>query len=158
VRDFILSEIKRLAAENGGSPPGREVFTRTTGITPGKWTGVYWVRWGDALAEAGFARNEWTQKRDSREILEHIALLTRSLGRLPTRAEIKMHKRWDPSFPTHSTVGNHFRTNDDLVSALRLLALEHAHWSDLLGLLPEPPISAPTRSAVRLEGGDGLPS
>ena len=73
---------------------GRELaFTNATGITPAKWRGVIWIRWSDALAEAGFAANEWNQRRDSREILEHVAVLCRRLGRLPTRAEIKMQKR-----------------------------------------------------------------
>lgn len=152
MRDFIVSEIKRLAAENGGSPLGRDAFSRTTGITPAKWTGIYWVRWSDALAEAGFAPNEWTQKRDSREILLQVAELTRTLSRLPTRAEIKMQKRSDPSFPAHSTVGSHFRTNADLASALRQLALEDEQWSDLTGFLPEPSPQQPISQRSQHEG------
>jgi len=152
VRDYILSEIRRLAAENGGTPPGREVFAKVTGITPGKWTGVYWLRWGDALAEAGFSPNEMVRKRDSREILERVASLTRTLGRLPTGAEIKMQRRVDPEFPAHSTVGNHYHTNADLASALRELAASDTSWADLGDLLPEPS-TLPARKGVNRQEG-----
>jgi hypothetical protein len=143
MRDLILSEIRRLAAETGIAP-GREVFARETGITPSKWTGVYWVRWGDALAEAGFTPNEMMQRRDSREILEKVAAFTRSLKRLPTGAEIKMHKRSDPAFPAHSTVSNHFPTKAALATALRQLAGEEQQWSDLLQYVSAP-VSVPQR-------------
>ena len=84
VRDYILSEIKRLAAENDGVAPGQQVFARATGINHSKWRGVYWLSWSAALAEAGFAANEWNQKKDSREILEKVAALCREVRRLPT--------------------------------------------------------------------------
>jgi hypothetical protein len=137
MRDFIISEIKRIAAETGVAP-GREVFARETGITPAKWTGIHWLRWGDALAEAGFARNVMTQKRDSRDILEHVAALTRTLKRLPTGAEIKMHRLSDPAFPAHSTVSNHFSSKAKLAAALRQLASEEDQWADLLEYVPAP--------------------
>lgn len=136
MRDFILSEIKRLAAESGGVAPGREVFSRATGITPSKWTGIYWVKWGDALKEAGFAPNEMMQKRDSREILRLVAPLCRRLGRLPTGAEIKFERQSDPGFPSHSTVHNHFRSMRELAAALKRLAAEEEEWSDLAQYLP----------------------
>ena len=135
MREFIISEIRRLASERG-APPGQHAFTTATGITPAKWRGIVWLRWSEALAEAGFSANEWNQKRDTREILEQIAALCRILKRLPTRAEIKMQKRLDPSFPAHTTVSNHFRTNADLADALHGLS-EDENWADLTQYLPD---------------------
>lgn len=152
MRDYIITEIKRLASANGGVPPGQNAFTSATGITPAKWRGVIWIRWSDALAEAGFAANEWNQRRDSREILEHVASLCRKLGRLPTRTEIKMQKRIDPEFPAHTTVSNHYRTNADLVSALRQLATTDERWADLAAFLPETSADEPSRSGDQ-QGG-----
>ena len=150
MQDFIISEIKRLAAETG-APPGQDAFTSATGITPAKWRGVIWLRWSDALAEAGFAANEWNKRRDSREILEHVATLCRKLGRLPTRTEIKMQKRSDPAFPAHTTVSNHYRTNADLASALRKLSIDPG-WIDLASVVPEERAEEMTRPGNQEEG------
>lgn len=149
MRELIISEIKRLASENGGAPPGRQLFSRVTGITPAKWTGVYWASWGDALREAGFQPNALQRKLDSAQVLAGVASLCRKLGRLPTHAEIKLERRTNPAFPAHSTVGNHYRTNEALTLALRHLAMEESEWSDLLDILPEPaPNAAPTVRAL----------
>jgi hypothetical protein len=51
-RQFIIGEIKRLVAESGGPPPGKEKFYRETGIPPARWLGIHWVSWSAALTEA----------------------------------------------------------------------------------------------------------
>lgn len=138
MREIILNEIKRLAAENGGVPPGRGSFARVTGITPAKWTGVYWVSWGDALKEAGFQPNTLQGKLDTTSILTGVGSLCRKLGRLPTHAEIKFERRGNRNLPAHSTVTNHFPTNAALAAALRRMAETDSEWSDLLEIVPEP--------------------
>lgn len=153
MRDYIISQIKRLATETG-APPGQIAFANVTGITQSKWRGVYWARWGDALAEAGYAPNEWNQRKDSREILEQVAALCRGFGRLPTRAEIMLHRQSNPDFPAQKTVARHFRTNADLTSALRELAAEGGQWSDLTDLLPN--ASAVEQRPVRSQQPEGL--
>lgn len=52
----ILSEIKRLA-EVSGKPPGVRSFKSETGIKDSDRYPDLWLRWGDALEEAGFTRN-----------------------------------------------------------------------------------------------------
>lgn len=138
MREIILNEIKRLAAENGGVPLGRGSFARVTGITPAKWTGVYWVSWGDALKEAGFQPNTLQGKLDTTSILTGVGSLCRKLGRLPTHAEIKFERRGNRNLPAHSTVTNHFPTNAALAAALRRMAETNSEWSDLLEIVPEP--------------------
>jgi hypothetical protein len=135
MREQILREIKRLALEQGGRAPGQEFFSKATGITPGKWRGVYWIKWSDVLSEAGFTANLWNAKHESSDILSMLAQLTRDLGRLPTRTEIRMQRRLNPDFPAHSTVGSHFPTNASMIAALRILA-ETEQFSDLLAILP----------------------
>lgn len=56
-REQILSEIKRTAALNGGIPVGVRRFFAETGISQNVWSGKYWLRWSDALREAGFRRS-----------------------------------------------------------------------------------------------------
>jgi hypothetical protein len=54
-KDRILAEIRRTASENGGRPLGRLRFFAETGIRESDWRGIHWVRWSEAVAEAGFA-------------------------------------------------------------------------------------------------------
>jgi hypothetical protein len=79
-REHILTEIRRITAENSGSPPGKQRFQSETRIREHEW-GRYWARWGDALAEAGFKPNDWTQQLPDDAILEKLAGYARELGR-----------------------------------------------------------------------------
>jgi len=124
VRELILSEIQRLAAENEGRPPGKTAFFRATGIAESKWSGVFWARWSDALIDAGFKANVWNPRLQSESLIERVAEFVLRLGRLPTAAEMKLERRRNPSFPNASTLNNHFRTKRDLIDALRLLAAD----------------------------------
>ncbi|MGH7799756.1 MAG: hypothetical protein ACREOW_03885 [Thermodesulfobacteriota bacterium] len=79
----ILAEIARIAAANGGRAPGREKFKRETGIKMSDWFPDYWLRWGDALQEAGFAPNKLQTALSDDIICEKYVGLVRVLGRLP---------------------------------------------------------------------------
>jgi hypothetical protein len=70
----ILSEIRRTAALNGGKPVGRLRFTAETGIRESDWRGIHWVRWNEALGEAGFQPNQLTTGLSDEEKLDLLAL------------------------------------------------------------------------------------
>jgi hypothetical protein len=78
----ILAEIKRLA-EASGKPPGVRLFERETGIKGSDWYPDLWLRWGDALQEAGFTRNTMQKALSAEVLMEHYAGLARRLSRLP---------------------------------------------------------------------------
>ena len=99
----ILSEIKRTAKENGGVPLGRLRFEAETGIKYSDWRGKFWVRWGEAVAEAGFSPNKLQEARPEEEILGALASFVRDLGRFPVSDEIKLKARSSPGFPWHNT-------------------------------------------------------
>lgn len=101
-KDFILSEIRRIAEENGGASPGREKFARLTGIKTTDWYGKHWSRWGDAIREAGCTPNELQLPFDELQLVEPLALLTKELGRFPVHGEVRMKAQQDKSFPSHS--------------------------------------------------------
>jgi hypothetical protein len=94
----ILSEIKRAAAENGGKPPGVDRFRTETGIRQHEW-GQHWVRWSEALADAGFAPNALNARLSDDEVMGRLAALARELGHFPVTAEVRIKKRSDPTFP-----------------------------------------------------------
>lgn len=151
MRDHIIAEIKRLAAEDGGRPPGKRTFAAATGIAESKWSGRYWARWGDALVEAGFTANERQQRADSGEMLSAVARLRLEVGRVPTWAEMKLRRVEDRSFPNKSTIENHFPHNSALIDALRDHAVRTGD-EPLLALLPLPP-QPPDQPSTKTEDG-----
>lgn len=90
---YIIGEIQRTAESNGGEPLGQRAFEKATGISRHQWKGRYWVRWPDALSEAGFKPLEGTPAFDVEDIIEEIAKLIRKYGRYPVEAEILFEKR-----------------------------------------------------------------
>jgi len=97
-KHYIISEIKRVAAQNG-SPPGKLKFYSETGIAEGDWAGKYWLRWSDALRDAGFAPNKWQQPHDTRFLIESYVRLIRELGHFPLARELMLKRRFDRTFP-----------------------------------------------------------
>src|SRR5437773_1770233 len=98
-KERILSEIHRLAVENGGVPPGERAFTRLSRIKKGAWEGRFWIRWSQALEEAGYAANSWKQSVPEEDLLTRFAALARELGHFPLAAELKFKRHNDPDFP-----------------------------------------------------------
>lgn len=103
-RAFIVSEIKRTAEQNGGKPLGRERFSKVTGIRQADWYGIFWSRWGDAVAEAGFVPNLLQGPLEELYLVEQLTLLTRELGRFPVEGELRIKARDDKKFPSHGAV------------------------------------------------------
>jgi hypothetical protein len=99
----ILQEIRRTAAANGGLPLGSRRFAAETGIQEGDWFGVYWARWSDALREAGYGPNKFTERYEVGELLEKYARLAVELGRLPVKGDLRLRTRNDPEFPHETT-------------------------------------------------------
>ena len=118
MREHIIHEIRRLAALNGEQPPGQNAFARETGIAEHQWRGKFWARWGDALAEAGYAPNKWTERLSTEAILDEVVKVCRSYRRLPTQAELELHRKKNATFPTINTIKRHFGRRDSLIAAL----------------------------------------
>lgn len=119
----ILELIRETAKRHGGAAPGRKLFADETGIAEHEWSGKHWVRWSEALVEAGFPPNTMQSARPDVDLLEQLALLVRELGRFPVSAELKLKRRSDPSFPGRNTFAK-FGRKDDLVRSLSEFAGE----------------------------------
>jgi hypothetical protein len=102
-KTHILAEIRRTAVENGGKPVGRLRFTAETGIRESDWRGIHWVRWNQALEEAGFEPNQLTTGLSDDDKLDLLAGLVRELGHFPVVGELKMKARSTPGFPTEKS-------------------------------------------------------
>lgn len=99
----ILEEIKRTARANGGVALGKDRFFNETGIKFSDWHGKYWVRWGDAISEAGFEPNQLTEAYSQEFLIEKLIPLIRHLGRFPVYGDLRMNAHNDSDFPSHSS-------------------------------------------------------
>ena len=144
MRDHILSEIRRLAAVNGGQAPGQTLFARDTGITEHQWRGKFWARWGDALIDAGLEPNQWNSRLDSEDVLTSIIAACRHYGRVPTRDEFGIYRRSEPSLPSYEAIKRHFGRRADLIVALAKRAAEDETYADIAAMLPDNPQPSPS--------------
>lgn len=133
-REHILAEIHRTANENGGRPLGRARFATETGIMEKDWSGRYWARWGDALAEAGFEPNQLRAKFDDDEVLTKLLKEIRRLGRMPTGPELRLRRRQDPDFPA-SGVFERLGKKAALMGRAAQFCEAHPEYVDVLGIL-----------------------
>lgn len=136
MREEIIRHIQRLA-EQSGQAPGVTIFARETGIGEHLWRGKIWAKWGDAIAEAGLAPNELTQRMDSDAILSKIIEVCRHYGRLPTMAELKLYRVSDPSLPSLGAITRHFGRQSGLNAALAKRVAGDDRYSDIAAMLPD---------------------
>jgi len=131
----ILSKIRQTAAENGGVPLGVRLFERQTGIRQGEWFGIHWRSWGDAVREAGLTVNPLSQRISDDDLLASYAQLTKELGRVPTKGDLRLAKRRNPAIPTETAFTRRFGSYKQLRSRAHEYCARHAHLSELLPLL-----------------------
>ena len=147
-RQHILDEIRRTAEANGGAPLGRERFLSETGIKEADWLGKFWVRWSDAVREAGFAPNQMQTGFSDDHLLEKYALMVRELGRVPTAADVKLRRRNDPEFPSPNTFSR-FGSKAELLA--KVIAYCRAQqYSDIAAICEPwlPSIDTPTQEGA----------
>lgn len=147
-REFILTEIKRTANENGGNALGQVRFLAATGLRESDWKGRFWSRWGDALQEAGFVGNQWNPPLDETFLLETYVAIVRRLGRLPTKDDINVEARRNGS-PTATTYRRRFGNQASLIHKLRDYCSSTPDFADILTLAPDTPPRSRERPAAR---------
>jgi len=130
-KEHILREIKRTAEENGGKPLGWSRFASETGISYSDWRGKHWLRWGDAVRDAGFRPNEFVAAYDDGVLLERLAQVARELGHLPVDGELRMKARDDPDFP-HGGAFRRLGGKAEIVKRLHEHCLMHDEYDDVV--------------------------
>ncbi len=132
-RQQILEEIKRLALDNSGRAPGVQAFERAAAVRKSDWYPHRWLRWGDALVEAGYAPNAFQAKTSDQILLEKYIEFARELGRLPVEGEIRRKARSDTTFPNHSAF-NRFGGKPKLLAAIAAYCRKAPGFEDVLAL------------------------
>ena len=102
-KEHIIREIKRTAVANGGYVLGWRRFEAETGIRYHDWYGLHWSRWGDAVREAGLEPNRMSEAFDENLLVEHLAMLTRRLQRVPTQGDVRLESNRNADFPSEKT-------------------------------------------------------
>lgn len=131
----ILETIRQMAGANGGKAPGYERFASHTGLGKADWYPKYWLKWSDAVREAGCEPNSLSTSFDEEVLIQKYAELTRELGRFPIEGELRIKRRGDKTFPNHtafSRLGNkaqraakvleHCRTRDGFADVIPMVA------------------------------------
>jgi hypothetical protein len=95
----ILDELRKFVEANG-EVPGERTFSVATGIKTSTWKGVYWVRWTDAVREAGYDPNSLQQRIPDDELLVKLCTFVTELGRFPVKDEFRLHARNTLGFPS----------------------------------------------------------
>jgi hypothetical protein len=126
----ILAEIKRLA-EAGGKSPGVRLFESETGIKESDWYPHLWLRWGDALQEAGLTRNTMVEPLSDEHLVEQYARLAQRLSRLPLHGEMIRESKVNTAFPSEKTY-RRFGGKANLLKAVAAYCRANAEFEDVL--------------------------
>jgi hypothetical protein len=147
-RQHILDEIQRIAASSPGAPLGIVRFTKESGIKRGVWEGVHWTKWSDALREAGVSPNTLNQPYPEDNLLHKLAHLTRDLGRIPAKNDLKFAWNNSADFPAPNTFYTRYGSRGGMVEALRRWTTVRPEYSDVAALLPASTVARQTSATA----------
>jgi Meiotically up-regulated gene 113 len=89
-KEDILNYIKVTTKGNNGIPLGELKFYELTPVKKSDWHGKIWLRWSEAVAEAGLEPNQFfSQEIPKEEILEEIAKIIIEIKKFPSESELK---------------------------------------------------------------------
>jgi hypothetical protein len=134
-KQHILDEIRRTATDNKGQPLGRMKFFKQTGIKESDWIGKFWIRWGDAVQEAGFEPNEKQSAFEENTLLELFIELMRELGHFPVAAELRMKAHNDDTFPNPKTF-RRFGLKNQLIVRVKSYCERRTGYEDVAAMCP----------------------
>lgn len=143
----ILNEIRRIARESGGKAPGSHRFATETGLRKADWYPKLWVRWGDAIREAGLNPNELCTAYDEDHLILKYIEFMRDLKRWPVEGELRNKAKSDPEFPSHTA----FRRLGNKVERVQRI-IEYCEgrpsYEDIVAICAEVRLSKSSNSAA----------
>jgi Meiotically up-regulated gene 113 len=128
----ILDEIKRTAEANSGNALGQGRFQKETGIKRTDWYSKYWIRWGDALQEAGYPPKSFLQESyDETYLIEKLIVFVREIKHFPVAGELVMKAREDKTFPSYQPF-HKLGGKAGLVSKVVEYCKRHSGYDDII--------------------------
>ena len=108
-KEWYRARIQEIAEENGGKPPGAELFYSATNTKESGWrhkSWNEWNNWGDALEEFGFPRGKFIVGFDKPTILRQLAEYIQSLNppRYPVLDDLRRAKRNGFEIPSDGAI------------------------------------------------------
>lgn len=95
----ILDMIRHIAEADSGKAPGSQRFESETGIKKNAWYPKYWLRWGDAVREAGCESNLFITSYDPEFLIRKYIDLIRELQSFPIEGQLMLKRKGDKTFP-----------------------------------------------------------
>lgn len=134
-KQYIINEIRRIAANNDGKPPGVDKIRTEAGIGEHEWRGTHWARWSDALREAGFLPLAWNTGSTAEEIQLILVDLVRKLGKYPTVSELLIEKRTNPAIPGPKAVARKLGARSEAKRKLYEFYKSREEYADVSSIL-----------------------
>jgi hypothetical protein len=131
---FILNEIRRTAQKNGGAPLGMIRFYHATGIKIADWRGKLWLRWNEALEEAGFPPNTKQGPYDEEFLIGKFIGLMRELGHFPISTELEKKRYQDRTFPNHMAFRARWGSRRQQAARITLYCQSHTGDDDIMAM------------------------
>jgi hypothetical protein len=131
---FILNEIRRTAAANRGMPLGQTNFSHATGITIADWRGKLWLRWSDAVKEAGLPPNTMQGPYDEALLVDNFIGLMRELGHFPISTELAKKRYQNHAFPNHMAFRSRWGSRRLQAARIALYCRGHTGYEDILAM------------------------
>lgn len=132
----IIEEIKRTAKLNKGKALGQERFIKETGIKMNDWYPYHWLRWSDAVKEAGLVPNQLNAAISKDVAIEKLIGLIKEIGRFPVGGEFRIKARQDTTFPSN-TVFEKFGGKQKLAAAVVSYCRTHGELDDVIEICTE---------------------
>jgi hypothetical protein len=131
---LIINEIRRTAKENGGVPLGMIRFYQATGIGIADWRGKLWLRWSDAVREAGLPPNKKASPWDEQLLIDKFIGVIRELGHFPTATELQKKGYHNRTFPSFMAFKSRWGSKVQQAARIALYCQQHKGYGDILAM------------------------
>lgn len=109
---------------------GRRAFEMETGIREADWKGKIWIRWNDAVSEAGLAPKEKVKAYDDDWLLGKLTSFIREKGHYPVTLEFRMKSREGTGFPDQKTFSK-FGSKPEIAARVVDYCKRHSGFDDV---------------------------